>query len=46
MACAGRYSQAVTVAITEQASAGMMTGSEMLPHRTSAVNSAPPRGTL
>ena len=46
MARLGRYSQAVTVAIPEQASAGRTTGRLMLPIMTSAVNRAPPSGTL
>ncbi len=42
----GRYSHAVAVAIPEQASAGRTIGRLMLPIMTSAVNRAPPSGTL
>src|ERR1700712_4072694 len=43
---AGRYHHAVRVATPEQASAGNTVESVIEPQRISAVNSAPPRGTL
>ena len=46
VACSGRYDQATTVAVPEQARAGRITGRFTEPMRISAVNNAPPSGTL